>query len=457
MLKWQVVQQSLNCDFDLNADGKAGLDVGNNAALSNYTAEMKALLGAYFGGSQVKDPQTTYLFVTPSFSNNSVQGYMPRGRNVGFVSNVGAIAHELGHGAFGLEHSFDKNPASKNNLMDYGGGSFLTQAQWKKIQNPGVIINWFNDAEDAMFLNFLVGGIIGGFADGVSQFAISFIDEYDDNKSITDISAAAVRKISVPQVLIAVGAGAISSGLSSEASVAKFATRLASNVKVQAAIITGIEAGLDFIIGVTGDQVNNYFKDKTSKQTGQQIVIDNLLSSSLFTAGSAMMKTKLGKNVKGWLLKKLGNVFRPLLDDAGELKVGDYGDLRKDYSAVRNFLTAHHIPSDAYMEKLIENGFLSRTLYRKGGDDGLCIVVESSVVRGDVNQFRHGRTKTFGANMNSVERIAYYDLSPKQALEFDINDLRNIFKKDGVYDIEIENALQDLIKRTKTKYKPLFD
>ena len=104
----------------------------------------------------MKDPQTTYLFVTPSFSNNSVQGYIPRGRNVGFVSNVGAIAHELGHGAFGLEHSFDKNPASKNNLMDYGGGSFLTQAQWKKIQNPGVIINWFDDAEDAMFTPLLI-------------------------------------------------------------------------------------------------------------------------------------------------------------------------------------------------------------------------------------------------------------------------------------------------------------
>ena len=75
---------------------------------------------------------------------------------MGFVSNVGAIAHELGHGAFGLEHSFDKNPASKNNLMDYGGGNFLTQAQWKKIQNPGVIINWFDDAEDAMFTPLLI-------------------------------------------------------------------------------------------------------------------------------------------------------------------------------------------------------------------------------------------------------------------------------------------------------------
>ena len=456
LLKWQVVQQSLNCDFDLNADGKAGLDVGNNAALSNYTAEMKALLGAYFGGSQVKDPQTTYLFVTPSFSNNSVQGYMPRGKNVGFVSNVGAIAHELGHGAFGLEHTFDKNPASKNNLMDYGGGSFLTQAQWKKIQNPGVIINWFDDAEDAMFFNFLVGGIIGGFADGVSQFAINFIDDYDDNKSITDISAAAARKISVPQVLIAVGAGAISSGLSSEASVAKFATRLASNVKVQAAIITGIEAGLDFIIGVTGDQVNNYFKDKTSKQTGQQIVIDNLLSSSLFTAGSAMMKTKLGKNVKGWLLKKLGNVFRPLLDDAGELTVGDYGDLKKIYNAGTkgNGLTAHHIPSDAYMKKLVEGGTLRPTEYNT--DDGICVVVES--VADVTNKIkRHNRTKTFWSNMSKVEKDTYFALDPRKALEFDINDLRNIYKNDGVYDVSVENALQDLIKKTKMKYKPIFD
>ncbi len=296
---------------------------------------------------------------------------MPRGRNVGFVSNVGAIAHELGHGAFGLEHTFDKNPASKNNLMDYGGGSFLTQAQWKKIQNPGVIINWFDDAEDAMFLNFLVGGIIGGFADGVSQFAISFIDEYDDNKSITDISAAAVRKISVLQVLIAVGAGAISSGLSSEASVAKFATRLASNVKVQAAIITGIEAGLDFIIGVTGDQVNNYFKDKTSKQTGQQIVIDNLISSSLFAGGSALMKTEFGGRVKSWLLKKAGKGAGDLFDNAliAELRIAGINFTEADLKLItkdfdRKILFLEKGSSSAGFQHIIERHWNSAELMR---------------------------------------------------------------------------------------------
>ena len=462
LLRWKVEVKKNNVYFDFGADNDGGaLQVGDRALLSNYSAEMKALMAAYFGGEKNEaNDERLYVFLVPKFSDGSVEGYMPRGRNVGFMSELSGwtLAHELGHGWAGLAHTFPALPkGSTSNLMDYSQKPDLTAAQWGKIQNPGIVLNWFDDEDDAMFLNFLVGGIIGGFADGVSQFAINFIDDYDDNKSIAAISAAAARKISVPQVLIAVGAGAISSGLSSEASVAKFATRLASNVKVQAAIITGIEAGLDFIIGVTGDQVNNYFKDKTSKQTGQQIVIDNLLSSSLFTAGSAMMKTKLGKNVKGWLLKKLGNVFRPLLDDAGELTVGEFGDLSPLYNAGLNSLTAHHIPSNAYMLNLVARGLLSSSDYDKYGKRGLCVVTESSIVKGEVSIARHGRTKTFGGNMTAAERNNYLSLSPKQALEFDINDLRNIYKADGVYDLDVESALKDLINRTKAKYKPLFD
>lgn len=59
--------------------------------------------------------------------------------------------------------------------------------------------------------------------------------------------------------------------------------------------------------------------------------------------------------------------------------------------------------------------------------------------------------------MSSSEKTAYFALSPKEALEFDIGDLRNIYKADGIYDVTIENALQDLIKQTKIKYKTLFD
>ncbi|WP_220472586.1 hypothetical protein [Spirosoma foliorum] len=62
------------------------------------------------------------------------------------------LAHELGHGAFGLEHTFDEVPqGSTDNLMDYGSGNRLTHWQWQQIQHPGIIISWFEDADDALF------------------------------------------------------------------------------------------------------------------------------------------------------------------------------------------------------------------------------------------------------------------------------------------------------------------
>ena len=150
LTKWEVSVGGKNINFDYK-DGS--MDAEGLASFSNYSAEMKALISAYFGGNRVDDPSTYYLFVVPGFKPADVKGYMPRGRNVGFVSDVSArnIAHELGHGAFGLKHTFDEQPASRSNLLDYGVGTDLTHSQWSSIQNPGVIINWFDDAEDAMF------------------------------------------------------------------------------------------------------------------------------------------------------------------------------------------------------------------------------------------------------------------------------------------------------------------
>lgn len=42
------------------------------------------------------------------------------------------LAHELGHGAFGLRHPFDEHSLDKNekdNLMSYGGGRELFKYQ----------------------------------------------------------------------------------------------------------------------------------------------------------------------------------------------------------------------------------------------------------------------------------------------------------------------------------------
>jgi hypothetical protein len=65
-----------------------------------------------------------------------------RGQQFGYMFTRGfaskdelytGVAHELGHGMFGLKHSFDsdyKIPAfSTDNLMDYAGGTHI--AKWQ--------------------------------------------------------------------------------------------------------------------------------------------------------------------------------------------------------------------------------------------------------------------------------------------------------------------------------------
>ncbi|HEY9123559.1 MAG TPA: hypothetical protein VIO15_04410, partial [Bacteroidales bacterium] len=66
------------------------------------------------------------------------------------------IAHELGHGAFKLYHTFSSNnkytltPNSTDNLMDYNNGVALNKYQWDAIHNPGWSLfgNLFQDEEE---------------------------------------------------------------------------------------------------------------------------------------------------------------------------------------------------------------------------------------------------------------------------------------------------------------------
>jgi hypothetical protein len=51
------------------------------------------------------------------------------------------LAHEIGHGAFVLEHSFDAHPDDlpqhqTDNLMDYANGTHLYKWQWDLIHDP---------------------------------------------------------------------------------------------------------------------------------------------------------------------------------------------------------------------------------------------------------------------------------------------------------------------------------
>lgn len=125
----------------------------------------------------------------------------------------------------------------------------------------------------------------------------------------------------------------------------------------------------------------------------------------------------------------------------GEGKVGTYKDLIKQGKRGDN-LTPHHIPSDAYMKK---HGIST--------DDGIAITLEHPHPgKGG----RHRRTKTYGGNMTKAERDVYYNMKPLDALEMDVEDLRNIYKEDGLYDAKIEDMLQEVINENKKRFPNLF-
>ncbi|WP_113637147.1 fibronectin type III domain-containing protein [Nubsella zeaxanthinifaciens] len=137
--EWKV---ELAGNFKTDA-GFDNLDNGNSSSMSAYTEAQKRLAKAYRDAGNRMDDGTYYIFVIKALSNGDA-GYMARGGQVGFVSStdVRTIAHELGHGAYKLQHTWDQYGLAKgstNNLMDYASGTELWYGQWRYMRNPDVI------------------------------------------------------------------------------------------------------------------------------------------------------------------------------------------------------------------------------------------------------------------------------------------------------------------------------
>ena len=62
---------------------------------------------------------------------------------------------------------------------------------------------------------------------------------------------------------------------------------------------------------------------------------------------------------------------------------------------------------------------------------------------------RHRQTRTYG-------RRPDLSASPRTELAKDIQDLREIYQKDGIYTIEIRQSLQEVIQKNKEKFPELF-
>lgn len=124
---------------------------------SNYTLEQQAVLKKF---GREPEERSYILFMVDGKAGDAT-GFMPLNRSAGFIYLQGqstdavarTVAHELGHGAFGLAHegrAKDNILAATDNLMDYSGGTALTKAQWDAIHSEYRRLKWFQDKEEGM-------------------------------------------------------------------------------------------------------------------------------------------------------------------------------------------------------------------------------------------------------------------------------------------------------------------
>ncbi len=141
--------------------GDNGLDWADSEMLSSYNAEMNSVISEFKNWKTDADPDAYYLFVVPQFSEGGLEGFMPRNRRFGFVTlsqlDARLVAHEIGHGAFNLRHTFPEvAQGSTDNLMDYAEGNSLLKPQWDLIHNPETTTGLFDDMEDGAYSSGLL-------------------------------------------------------------------------------------------------------------------------------------------------------------------------------------------------------------------------------------------------------------------------------------------------------------
>lgn len=166
----QRLQLPQGARWDLDGDGLLSLEGTNFWGQTKdvkESAEMLALQRLFKQHGQY-DANGTYLFVLPAGKSGekggNILGDMPRGSRFGYLFtgegklSTGAfarqIAHELGHGLFTLQHSFDAEYGNKrslgktDNLMDYTeAGTELLAFQWNIMSSPA-LLTAFDKAEE---------------------------------------------------------------------------------------------------------------------------------------------------------------------------------------------------------------------------------------------------------------------------------------------------------------------
>lgn len=118
-----------------------------------------------------------------------------------------------------------------------------------------------------------------------------------------------------------------------------------------------------------------------------------------------------------------------------ELFYDHFGDLPNE---VGDNLTGHHMPADSYMAQ-----------YQKDRNKSYAMFFEQPGKGG-----RHRRTFTYGRTDGGRAKQLYNALTPRDALAFDLRDMRRILNEDiaGVTDLELRKALRERINQQMKDY-----
>ena len=164
------IDRSIQDNMEWDLDGDRKMNLSGSAFFTTETSEMRELR-RIFQRTDGYNPASYHIFIMhqanidqDAYAEFSVMGDMPRGQHFGFAfmdavradQLVWLIAHELGHGAFTLRHTFNESilgSATKrqtNNLMDYScleRGTELGAYQWNMMRFPAEITRFDDDEE----------------------------------------------------------------------------------------------------------------------------------------------------------------------------------------------------------------------------------------------------------------------------------------------------------------------
>lgn len=152
------------------------------------------------------------------------------------------------------------------------------------------------------------------------------------------------------------------------------------------------------------------------------------------------LKEKLNNRYKDFVNKKNENI--PQTSDTyleNELNHGKFGELPE---VKGDNITGHHMPSNKYMNDK----------YSIETDESYAINLEHPHPgRGG----RHRRTFTYGLSSRTrpEDFKLYMSLKSRDALAFDVNDLRRILKEDGLYNKESREKIKEYIEYYKNYRK----